>query len=262
MKKMTTPITYYGGKQKMLKHILPLIPEHHLYCEPFVGGGAVFWAKQPCEVEVINDYDGRIVTFYKMCQAEFGALRTLILATPHSRKMHREAETVLKNPDVYSELKRAWAFYIQTQQGFSGQLLGGWGYERKSRKTSLKIYNKKSRFIKQFQQRLNTVQIECNNAVTVIKSRDTKESFFYCDPPYYNSDCGHYKGYTLENYTELLEALSGIKGKFLLSCYPSEVMKEYAANHGWYIREFVSKVAVSHLSNKIKTEVLVANYEV
>ncbi len=35
---MRTPITYYGGKQTMLKHILPLIPEHSLYTEAFVGG--------------------------------------------------------------------------------------------------------------------------------------------------------------------------------------------------------------------------------
>ena len=42
---MKTPISYYGGKQAMLKTILPLIPEHQIYCEPFFCGGAVFWAK-------------------------------------------------------------------------------------------------------------------------------------------------------------------------------------------------------------------------
>lgn len=36
--KMKTPITYYGGKQKMLKIILPMIPEHDIYVEPFFGG--------------------------------------------------------------------------------------------------------------------------------------------------------------------------------------------------------------------------------
>lgn len=35
---MKTPITYYGGKQTMLKHILPLIPAHKLYTEAFCGG--------------------------------------------------------------------------------------------------------------------------------------------------------------------------------------------------------------------------------
>jgi DNA adenine methylase len=47
MKKQTinlrTPISYYGGKQKLVKKITELMPEHRMYCEPFVGGAAVFW---------------------------------------------------------------------------------------------------------------------------------------------------------------------------------------------------------------------------
>ncbi|HEU0226617.1 MAG TPA: DNA adenine methylase [Arachidicoccus soli] len=53
---MKTPISYYGGKQSMLKHILPLIPEHTVYVEPFFGGGAVFRAKEPKNVEVIKRF--------------------------------------------------------------------------------------------------------------------------------------------------------------------------------------------------------------
>ncbi len=29
--RLKTPISYYGGKQTMLKYILPLIPEHKVY---------------------------------------------------------------------------------------------------------------------------------------------------------------------------------------------------------------------------------------
>lgn len=39
---MKTPISYYGGKQKLISKILPLLPEHTLYTEPFIGGGAVY----------------------------------------------------------------------------------------------------------------------------------------------------------------------------------------------------------------------------
>ena len=35
---MRTPISYYGGKQTMLKHILPLIPRHRIYTEAFGNG--------------------------------------------------------------------------------------------------------------------------------------------------------------------------------------------------------------------------------
>ncbi len=39
---MKTPITYYGGKQTLLRHILPLIPDHVSYTEAFAGGAAVY----------------------------------------------------------------------------------------------------------------------------------------------------------------------------------------------------------------------------
>ena len=63
-KMIKTPISYYGGKQNLIKHILPLIPNHVQYCEPFVGGAAVFFAKKPSQIEVINDYDNRVVNFW------------------------------------------------------------------------------------------------------------------------------------------------------------------------------------------------------
>lgn len=52
---LKTPITYYGGKQMMCGKIVPLIPKHRLYCEPFAGGAAIYFAKEPSELEVLND---------------------------------------------------------------------------------------------------------------------------------------------------------------------------------------------------------------
>jgi DNA adenine methylase len=49
--KMRTPISYYGGKQIMSRHILPLIPEHTRYTESYFGGGAILFAKEPSESE-------------------------------------------------------------------------------------------------------------------------------------------------------------------------------------------------------------------
>lgn len=51
---MKTPISYYGGKQKLAGKIVELIPAHNLYAEPFIGGGAVYFKKEPSNVEVIN----------------------------------------------------------------------------------------------------------------------------------------------------------------------------------------------------------------
>jgi DNA adenine methylase len=59
-------VSYWGGKQLLLPRILPIIPPHKKYVECFLGGGAVFWAKPPSEIEVINDLDGFVANFYEV----------------------------------------------------------------------------------------------------------------------------------------------------------------------------------------------------
>ena len=78
MKQVKTPVTYYGGKQKMLGYILPIIPTHILYCEPFFGGGAVFFGKPPSNVEVINDFNTEVVNFYECLKLHFNELKKLV----------------------------------------------------------------------------------------------------------------------------------------------------------------------------------------
>jgi DNA adenine methylase len=255
-----TPITYYGGKQRLVTLILSLIPKHKLYCEPFVGGAAVFFAKEPSEMEVINDLNGEVVNFYQVCKTDFSKLEKLVQSTPHSRQVHRETQEILKNADKFDPVKRAWAFWVQTNMSFSSRIFGGYAYERHSNGTLKRFVNKKLAFTKDLQQRLDMVDIESNDALQVIKSRDGDDSFFYCDPPYFNSDMGHYKGYTEKDFTQLLETLSEVEGKFLLSSYPSDVLDGFTNKHKWHTITKQSGVAVTKQTNKIKIEVLTANY--
>lgn len=262
---MKPPITYYGGKQKLIKHLLPLIPEHNLYAEPFFGGGALFWAKEPSNVEVINDTNRELINFYEVIKRDFNALQGMIKATLHSRTLHQDANVITNNPHLFTSVQRAWAIWVLASQSFSSMLNGSWGYDIKKGSTSKNIHNKRIRFEDIYQERLSLVQIESTDAIRIIKRRDRDSTFFYCDPPYYNSDCGHYDGYSLEDYTQLLETLSEIKGKFILSSYPSEVLNKFVQEHGWYQKEIIQRVSVNHGSGKNakrKTEVITANFEI
>ncbi|MGN6639017.1 MAG: DNA adenine methylase, partial [Mucilaginibacter sp.] len=113
-----------------------------------------------------------------------------------------------------------------------------------------------------YAKRLEKVQIECADALYIIQSRDHEGAFFYCDPPYVGSNCGHYKGYTEADYEALLRLLSGIKGKFLLSSYPTGLLERYRSEFGWcqIERELLVTVNIKGGNPKKKTEVLTANY--
>ena len=66
-KGMNSPLCYAGGKSRMAKTIVDIIPEHHTYCEVFAGAAWVFFKKPESRVEVINDLDSDLICFYRCC---------------------------------------------------------------------------------------------------------------------------------------------------------------------------------------------------
>lgn len=261
LREKKTPISYYGGKQLMTPIILPLIPEHHLYTEAFCGGGAIFWAKTPSVIEVINDKNSEVSNFYKVTKNNFLELKTLIDSTLHSRIAYNKAIAIYKNPQNHSDIDRAWAFWVGCNMSYLSVLGGGFAYQRKGRNTSgLRIANKRESFLPCYADRLRIVTVECDDAVKLISRYDFENAFHYIDPPYYNADMGHYGGYTKEMFNDLLTKLSQIKGKFLLSSYPSDILEEFTEKFGWYTKAITMRCNAS--KKKDKVEVLTANYSI
>jgi DNA adenine methylase len=141
-----------------------------------------------------------------------------------------------------------------------------WGTDNIKSSGPIKINNKKEAFTEDLAIRLQNVQIECADAIYIINNRDREDTFFYCAPPYYNADMGHYDGYNIEDFELLLKTLAGIKGKFLLSSYPSEILSNYTTKHGWHQKSITLVISVSGAKRAFKTkrkiEVLTWNYEV
>lgn len=221
---MKTPISYYGGKQTLLKHILPLIPSHKLYTEAFCGGAAVLFAKRPADGEVINDISMDITNFYWMAKVYYRDLKQEIEKTLHSRDMHAHAGHILQYPQ--------------------------------------KLRNAKDEFTEWLCSRLDNVTIENRDALDVISTYDSPDTFHFVDPPYINSDCGHYEG-TFDEYCmeKLLQLLEQVKGKFMLTMFPLPMIEEYANKNGWIIRRVERTISASKTSRRKQEEWMVCNYE-
>src|SRR5437660_12579178 len=71
---MLGPLPYVGGKSRVAKRVIEIFPEHTTYVEAFAGGAQVFFRKEPSAVEVLNDLDGEIVNFYRVCQQQYEEL--------------------------------------------------------------------------------------------------------------------------------------------------------------------------------------------
>ncbi|MDR0374617.1 MAG: DNA adenine methylase [Treponema sp.] len=259
---MKTPLTYYGGKQQLSATILALIPEHKAYVEPFAGGAAIYFAKEPAVCEVINDTNGELVNFYEVMKRDFSALQSEIEVSLHSRRQHRQAQVIYANPDMFDRVKRAWAIWMLSNTSYRARLDNGFGYDRKG-KVSGKLTNKRDSFTAEYGARLQNTQIEYCDALRIIRSRDTPETFFYCDPPYVGADQGHYDGYTQEDFDGLLDALASIQGKFLLSSYRNKALTAFVEKQGWDSVEIRMSLNMSNNHTpRAKIEVLAANYPI
>ena len=85
-------------------------------------------------------------------------------------------------------------------------------------------------------------------------------AFFYLDPPYIDTNQGHYKGYLREHYEQLLRLLAGLKGKFMLSYFPNEPLQAAVEQYSWEMRVFDKAKSVSGKAGDRKQEVLTLNY--
>ncbi|KAA6336880.1 Modification methylase DpnIIA [termite gut metagenome] len=265
--KMKTPITYYGGKQNMLKHIRPLIPPHSLYCEPFVGGAAVFFDKQPVRVNVINDLNGELINFYRTIVTNLEELRMEVNRTLHCRSQHAHAWHIYNNPDYFTNVQRAWAVFILSKMGFSGQLGSSFGFDRTEGKTALKLHCIKENevFCEELKKLLEKSTIECDDAFKIIKRYDCTEAFHFIDPPYVNSNMGHYSGmFNRQNLTELLELCAGLQGKFMLTMFPDDAVNQRAENAGWIIHKLDRRVSacLKIEARRRQEEWMVCNYTI
>lgn len=257
---MKTPISYYGGKQTMLKHILPIIPAHKIYTEAFCGGAAVMFAKAPVESEVINDLNQDITNFYWMAKVYYPELKQEIDKTLHSRDVHAHAAHILQYPIFFSPVQRAWAVWALCKMSFASKMDGSFGYDF-SGGMPKKLRNAKDEFTEQLCNRLDNITIENKDALEVIDCYDSRNTFHFVDPPYINSDCGHYEGcFNEQNMEDLLKLLARIEGKFMLTMFPLEMIEDYANKNNWIIHRIERNISASKTSRRKQEEWMVCNY--
>jgi DNA adenine methylase len=164
---------------------------------------------------------------------------------------------------MFDRIKRAWAIWLLANSSYGCMLDGGFGYDRTGG-TSKKLANKRANFSIDYAVRLQCVQIECCDALKIIRSRDIADAFFYLDPPYVGSDQGHYDGYTQEDFDALPGVLETLQGKFLLSSFRNKSLTDCARRNGWHSLELKMACSMTHgyKTQREKIEILTANYPI
>lgn len=232
---------YYGGKQTTAEAIVALFPPHQAYVEPFAGGLSVLLAKPIERMEVVNDLDGDLITFWRVLRDHPEDLIAVCEATPHAR-----AELIAsRDLDTPSDLERARRVWVQLTQGRSANLIGttGWRHTltpESGASSALPMYlDGYRRRLHPAALRLRNVTLECKPALEVIAAYGHPGTLLYVDPPYLGSTRNS-SGYQHEmraeaEHTALLEALLRTPATVVLSGYASDMYDTALAGWARYV---------------------------
>lgn len=161
---MHSPIQWFGGKGRMVRKLLPLIPSHHTYVEIFGGGASLLFAKKPSAVEIYNDLDSGLTNFFRMLRDPDQSARFYHLAclTPYSRiEFNACRENWKKETDPAI---RAYKWFVVARQSFSGAFGTGWSSATNSSRRGMAMSCSKwlstLRLLPDIAERMLTIQIE------------------------------------------------------------------------------------------------------
>jgi len=226
-KPVKSPISWPGGKRRLLKHLLPLIPAHKCYVEVFGGGASVLLAKAPSEIEAYNDVDGNLVALFRCAKYHLDALLAEIEWTLNSR---REMTDAIAQPGL-TELQRVARWFVRNKLSFGGlgrhygtSKVSGGGASLSSRAGRIQA-------LKDFAARLDHVNVENLSWEKLIPIYDAQGTCFFLDPPYFTEGCSCYGAFRATDLQALADTLARIKGRWILTFEDAPEAREIFAGH-------------------------------
>ncbi|MHB1845771.1 MAG: DNA adenine methylase, partial [Deltaproteobacteria bacterium] len=196
-----------AGKRHLADRIVRAMPPHRVYVEAFAGGAQVLFAKEPSEVEVVNDADPEIAFAFRfardLTRARLEQLRRKSWVGDRGRfdrLYHSEPE---------DPVNRFYRFAYLARFSFN-----------KLRRGTLpkRLQGVEARFVEQLEHeapRLKDVLVRHADYEKVVDEFDGKDTFFFLDPPYAGYDAG--VGNRDFDEQRFAEVLRGLKGRFLVT---------------------------------------------
>jgi DNA adenine methylase len=260
---------WYGGKFTHLDWLLPLLPVSGVqhYCEPYGGSAAVLLNRSPSPVETYNDVDGGVVNFFRVLRESPDELIRQIAVTPFSRVEFLAALQHRDQPQV--GLDAAREFFIRARQSRTGLAQtatpGRWARcltnSRSGMSAAISRWMGSVDGLPFVVERLARTQIECDDALDVIRRYDSPTTLFYCDPPYPHESRGDSKNYGSEytdnDHRELAKMLNSVKGLVALSGYRCGLLDELYGD--W--RRVDGPERTAHSVKTPRREALWSNFE-
>lgn len=254
-------MSWIGGKKSLRDLIVSLFPLYYeRYIEVFGGGGWVLFHKPPGnDFEVYNDFNGLLTNLYRCVREKPNELIDALYFVLNSREDFDIVKEALARDSPESDVIRASYFYQLIRYSYASGLTS-YGSQPHDMWSNFPL-------IEQAHRRLSKVVVENKDFEKLIRQYDRPISFFYADPPYFETE-KYYKnvgedGFKKEDHIRLRDTLMGIEGKFLLSYNDCSFIRELYDAPNIQIESYtrINNIKQRYDNGAQFPEILVANYD-
>ena len=219
-------IPWIGGKRRLADRIFPLFPAHDCYVEPFAGGAALFFLRQPAKVEVLNDINGELVNLYRVVQHHLEEFVRQFKWALTSRTVFEWLKVT--RPETLTDIQRAARFFYLQQNAFGGRV-DGQSFGTATTAPPLNLLRIEQN-LSDAHLRLSGVYIEHLPWQEVITRYDREHTLFYLDPPYWETE-GYGVKFEWHEYEQMAELLGTLKGKAIISLNDHPDIRKVFSRH-------------------------------
>lgn len=269
-------LKWVGGKRQILGELISLMPStYNTYCEPFLGGGALFFALHPSKA-IVNDINEELINFYEVVRDDHQALLDIISEYQAKdceeffyeiRALDRDIENFKKTSKV---VKAARTFYLNrtcfnglyrvNSKGFFNSPYG---------KPIYKFIIDTDRFVAMSTYLKEQDITLCSNTYEYVLDKLKKGDFVYLDPPYDRVSTTSFTSYSKYDFTQAdqhrlklaCDKLNERGVKFMLSNAPTDfIVEEFKDYHQSFVS--ASRIVNSKVEGRGKVkEIIVRNYK-
>lgn len=226
---LRSPMNYMGNKWGSLPTILKHLPHSNTFVDVCSGSGQVLLGRAKSKLEVLNDRNSGIITFYRCLQdpAKLDEVIDRVKLMPHSRELFLDCVETWESEKNETLRAAKWYYLIQCSFGGKGTYFG------RVTKGSANIWNKIHDNLALFagvHERLKGVLIENSDWRTILKDFDGPDTVFYFDPPYFDANV-YFHNFTKADHFEMCNKIFDCQGFVALSGFSNYIYDQFPWHH-------------------------------
>ncbi|GAB3469176.1 DNA adenine methylase [Azotobacter salinestris] len=251
-------IPWMGGKRRLAGRLIPLFPPHECYVEVFAGGAALYFLRPvPASIEVLNDINGDLVSLYRVVQNHLEEFVRQFKWALSSRQVFEWQK--MTHPETLTDIQRAARFFYLQHHAFGGKV-SGQTFGTATTSPAINLLRIEENLSAAWQ-RLAGTYVENLPWLECAKRYDRTHTFFYMDPPYWQTE-GYGVDFPFDEYERMAAFMRSCKGKVMVSINDHlDIRQAFEGFHMERLDIRYSNTNQRHGKAEVTGELVIMNWE-